>query len=429
MIASALKKWVAFGSGVGIEVTGPAESESLNITLAKVRPGGARQIATLVIDAALNQAAATWGVQYARFVRQHGAAHIPAVITLPRRDVIVRQLALPGVADKDLPSAVQFQLDGLHPYPESDAQASWARIPGTASVLIAIARRSVVERYLALFAEAGVKVGALTCSAAAIHSALHMHGEQARAGVLTYAESGSGLGVYGESEARPVFSAYFDLPLDRAVALASAEMRLESSAPLRPLSAVLGFSPEIPYAAAVMSACPRLSLSVNLLPEENRDHSSRAAWIPAVVLGGLVLVLAGALGALPRFEKTQYLKSLEAEIAKVEPAANRSGALDRQIAQASAHIALLADAKKRTKADMDALAELTKILPPPTWVNLLELTPTQVTLAGETAQTAPLLKLLDDSPLFEGSEFAQSPGRTQSGTEAFRIRTKREAGK
>jgi hypothetical protein len=53
-----------------------------------------------------------------------------------------------------------------------------------------------------------------------------------------------------------------------------------------------------------------------------------------------------------------------------------------------------------------------------------------VIFAGETDQAAPLLKLVDASPFFVGSEFAMPPTamRTQPG-ELFRIRANREAGK
>ena len=62
------------------------------------------------------------------------------------------------------------------------------------------------------------------------------------------------------------------------------------------------------------------------------------------------------------------------------------------------------------------------------WLNLLEITRTQVTLAGETAQAAPLLRIIDASPLFQGSEFAIPPSRVNT-AEAFRIRTQREPGR
>ena len=45
-------------------------------------------------------------------------------------------------------------------------------------------------------------------------------------------------------------------------------------------------------------------------------------------------------------------------------------------------------------------------------------------ISGEADQAAPLLKLLDSSPLFQNSEFALSVSRNAQ-TEQFRIRTLR----
>ena len=67
------------------------------------------------------------------------------------------------------------------------------------------------------------------------------------------------------------------------------------------------------------------------------------------------------------------------------PVAARSAALDRQIETARRNTSQLDALRARTKSDMDVLAEMTRILPPPAWLNLLEITRTQVTLAGETA--------------------------------------------
>jgi hypothetical protein len=432
-VAPGLKKWLAFGAGVGIEIVGAPGAESLRVAAVRVRPGGARAIASLAVDDVLQQGAGAWGQDYSRFLRKHGLSSLPATVILPRREVTVRLLTLPGVSDKDLASAVEFQLDGLHPYAESDAVCTWARVPGTPTVLVAVTRRSAVERYATLFAEAGVKTASFTCSAAAVYSARHVFGETGD--LLTYEDTGHGFEIYGESVSRPVFSSFFGTSLDRAVPLAAAEMRLEiaDADPVsfaKPLEQVLGASPALPYAAAVASACPHLALGLNFLPEALRSRSSRFVWVPTAALASVVLILAGALGAFPRYEKGRHLKALEAEIAKVEPIAARSAALDRQIEEARRRIILLDGLRARPRADMDVLNEMTHILPPPTWVNLFELDRTQVTVAGETPQTAPLLQTIDESPVFEASEFAQPPVRLSSGAgEAFRIRAKREAGK
>ena len=429
LIPSGLRKWLAFGHGVGIEVVGPHGGESLRVTAVRVHPGGARLVGTLSFDDPMHHAAGVWGTEYAAFVRKHGCAHVAATVLLPRREVMVRHLSLPGVSDKDLPSAIEFQMDGLHPYREEDVASSWARIPGTSSVLVAITRRAVIERFVTLFGEAGIQVGAFTCSAAVIHAALRMfRAEPPPSGLLAYENTESGFEIYGESASRPVFSATFAVPLERAAAMAAAELRLEpDTAPVN-LDSLLNAAPALPYAAALASACPLMALPLNLLPTDLRPSGSRWLWIPSAALGAAVLLLAIALGLFPRYDNTRYLASLNAEIARIAPAANRATALERQIETARRNTMQLDELRARTKTDMDVLNEMTHILTPPAWLNLLEINRAQVTLAGETTQAAPLLQTIDASSLFKGSEFVIPPSRVKD-AETFRIRTNRESGK
>ena len=428
-IPAGLKKWLAFGRGVGIEIRGPQGAEALRVTAVRVRPGGATLLGQLTVDDARHHAAGGWGTDYAAFLRRYGLRHAAATVLLPRRDVIVRQIALPGVSDKDLPAAIQFQLDGLHPYPEDEAVSSWARLPGTSAVLVAITRRAVIDRFTTLFAEAGIKIRSFTCSAAVVYSARRLFGSPAAPEILAYDESsGSAVEVYGESAAHPVFSATFDVSVERATALAAAELRLDPAAPVKPLEEVVGAAPAFSYAAALASACPFLALPLELLPAELRVTGSALAWIPSAALGLAVLMMAGALGAFQGFENRRYLRSLNSEMARIQPAANRSQALDRQIETARNRTSLLDDLRGRPKSDMDVLKELTRILAPPTWLNLLDITRAQVVIAGETSQTAPLLQVIDDSPLFQATEFAMPPLRTPAG-EAFRIRSTRRVGR
>jgi len=276
LIPDGLKKWLALGHGVGIEVVGPHGGESLHVMAVRVHPGGARVVGAVSFDDATHHAAGAWGTEYAKFVRKHGCAHVAATVVLPRREVMVRHLALPGVTDKDLAAAIEFQLEGLHPYREEDVATSWARIPGTSSVLIAITRRAVIERFVTVFSEAGIEVGAFTCSAAAIHSALRMfRPAPSPSGMLAYELAESGVEIYGESPNRPVFSAFFDVSLDRAAPMAASELRLEGDPAPVSLDALFNTSPAIPYAAALSSACPLMTLPVNLLPADLRPAGAR----------------------------------------------------------------------------------------------------------------------------------------------------------
>ena len=184
MIAPGLRKWLAFGSGVGISIEGPRGAEALHITLVRVRPSGTRTVDSLIVEDYHNRPAAEWGAEFNALLSKHGMQHVAATVLLPRHEVILRQISLPGVSDKDLDAAVSFQLDGLHPYNEADVLSAYARLEGSGAVAVAIARRELVEGYTTLFAEAGVKLAGFTASGVAMHSALRLYGTKPSANVF-----------------------------------------------------------------------------------------------------------------------------------------------------------------------------------------------------------------------------------------------------
>jgi hypothetical protein len=425
VIPAGLRKLLAIGSGAGFEIAGPRGSESLRVSAVRVRPSGARVLGGFSIEDFARQPAAAWGADYAAFLGRLGLQHVAATVVLPRHEVIVRQLALPGISGKDLAGAVRFQMDSLHPYSEEDVLSSWTRLDDSSTVLVAIVKADVVGRYATLFAEAGVKIAGFTCSAAVTYSALRLFGGRPPAEVLAADTTAETVEIYGESPSKAVFSASFQLEPERAAALAAAELRFESMPPLRNLAELLGADPALPYAAALTSACPRHCLPLNLLPAEQRQTSSPMIWVPSTALGALVLLAAAATTALPSFENRRYVGELAGEIAKVQPGVAQAAALDREIDLTRKRTILLDSFRARSKADMDVLAEMTRLLAPPIWLSSFELTAQQVAVTGETDQAAPLLKIIDASPQFQSSEFVSPPVRSTSG-ELFRIRTTRE---
>lgn len=433
MKAGEWRKWLAAGTGVGIEVHG----DRLEVMLVRVRPWGVQVAGALVIERFRERPAAEWGAEYAAFLRRHGAAHLAAVVLLPRHELIVRHLSLPGVSAKDLAAAVQFQLDGLHPYAEEEAVHGWARTLDGSGVLVAIARAELIDRYAAWFAEAGIRVAAFTFSAAVLHAAARILATPPEGGFLAFEEGPAGLEAYGESAARPVFSAVFDLEPERAAALAGAELRLGEESAVRRLWDLLPVPAAVPegldlsgralvYATAMTAACPWLALKANLLPEELRASSSRAIYIPTLVLAVLLAGLLAALVAYGRIEDRRYLAALEQEIARWTPEAAQVRELEMKLEELRARRREIYEFRLRARADLDALLELTRLLEPPTWLTSLQLSRSAVQLAGETTRGPELVELLDRSPLFRASQFT-TPMTRVTGGESFAIRAEREA--
>lgn len=426
------RKWLAVGTGVALE----ADGADLRALVAKVRPGGVSVLGAHRIAGYAERPAAEWGADLLAFLKSLGMARGPVWLVLPRRDVIVRQLSLPGVERKDLEAAVAFQIDSLHPYPDDTVAFAWARLPGSPVVLVGIARHETVDHWSNLLAEAGIPIAGFTFSAAALYSAARILVRPPDA-FLAWGMDGDAVEAYGESGTRPVFSGVFDQEAaGRGLRLARSELRLDDTAPELKLSDLLPVPLKTPadfsldtsarlLAAATMAACPRLSLPANLLPVERRSQTSRLLFVPTAILGLLLAAAAVTLSLQPSHEDKQYLLRLNTEIRDLQRQAAEASTLDTAAAKAQERIALLDRHRQRSQADADALRELTKLLVPPAWLNVLLIARTEVQMTGEAEQAAPLLKILDESPVFRDSSFAQAMTKI-GGAESFIIRSARE---
>ncbi len=435
MRAPGIRKWLAIGTGIGIEIG----SRDLYVSIARVRPQGTDVLGVLSIDRFTERPAAEWGSEYAEFLKERAAGHLAATVLLPRDEVIVRQLSMPGVSDRDLPQAIAYQIDGLHPYREEDAVFDYARLDSGPNILVGITRREVVDRYAALFAEAGIRVARFTFSAAVIYSAIRLYTTPPE-GFLAIERRAAELEAYGESPSRPLFSATFEIPAEpfaeRARAMALAELRLPAETETAAIQNVLPqprtmpdgldlSAAALPYATALAAACPWFSVPLNLLPPALRAASSRLMYVPTVVLVALLALSAGALAAYSAYMDRSYLNELRTEVARMEPEARKPMQMDQAIETARRRTALLDNFRRRTRADLDALNELTRVVAPPAWASGVEINRDSIRMYGEAPQAPPLLRLIDHSPLFEGSEFTMPLAKVQGG-ETFGIRARRE---
>jgi Tfp pilus assembly protein PilN len=439
----AVRKWLSYGTGAGL-VVGRRDLEAMVVS---VRPFGVRILAETRIESFRERPAAEWGAEYVRFLASVNAKHLAAFALLPADEVILRTIQLPGVTDEHAADAIRFQLDSLHPYEEDSAIADWRRIGSSSSFVVAVIAKPVLDRYTELFAEAGVKLAGITVSGAALREAARIHHQPPPEGFVGVYGLDAGvaapLEVYGESPARPFFSAGFEMTVEQAAGLAANELRLDPGALPADLLAILpapsgappdfDFSPAarslgaLRYAAALTAACPHLGSPVNLLPPELRAATSRARYVPTVVLSAVLAATGIALAFQGSYEDRRYYSQLQAEIRKLEPEAKRLEVADRETQILLARISQLDDFRLRSKEDLDAMLELTRLIPPPAWITSLTINRTTIGVGGEADQAEALLKTLDASPLFESSEMAM-PISKMGAVEQFRIRTQRQRG-
>jgi Tfp pilus assembly protein PilN len=295
--------------------------------------------------------------------------------------------------------------------------------------LVGITRMSTLEKYELLFAEAGIPVANFTCSASVMYGAVRLYGQPARP-FLGLTETAPGVfEAYGENAQSAIFTGEF-AGASRALSLGTAELRLSADVEPQDLVDLLRCNPEsritrpLAYAAGIAAACPLLVRPANLLPPERRAGQSRIWLIPTAILALLLVLVTVAVFAVGPYQQRRYMEALTQEIQRVQPAAQKSLALDRQTSQARARIDTLDRFRGRAHSDFEVLSELTRLLPPPAWATLVEIYPDYVIVSGESEQAAPLLKIIDSSPVFQNSEFTNSVVRSGK-NELFRIKTYR----
>ena len=443
------------GSGCGIEIRG----EDLHVVAVKSRRAGLAVLGSAKIENFRERPAVEWGREYADFLVSCGFGHVSATVSLPREDVIVRQIQLPAMGEKERAAAVRYQLDGLHPFAEDEVFHAYAVLAadarGPSSLVVVIAEQKTVTHYADLFEEAGIAVAAFTVSASSLRAALKLRADRLAAPLLVVNRSGQDLEIYGESAGRAALSVEFDLgavPAGRALQLAEADLRLDrgetavlvlSGEPLDvdpaltpasvsevfpvPVSAPADFdlSRDLQsLATAVESACPRLGWGANLLPLDRRRTDSRLVWIPTAVLAGLLVLL--GIGFLLRstIQNRAYAAVIEQRLAALQDVVDSAEANREQAAEVRQRIEVLEGQASRTLQDLRIVSEISTLLPASAWLQSLTVNDEGIRLSGETANAAPLLGVLNQARTVQGVAFATSLVRRED-KERFEITAQR----
>src|SRR6185312_14204481 len=289
----AIRRVRIFGTGFGIAIAGG----NLEAAIVRSRPSASVVVASTVITGFSSRPAAQWGSELLRFLAAAGEPQLAATVIMPREEVIVRTVRLAGVAEKDTASAIELQLDTIHPWEDEPVEWAWWRVTPN-DVVVGVVRQSVLSHYETLFSEAGIPMAAATFSSAVIYAAFRLRQRPAQQGapasIFCYLSTAPGrVEVYGESEARPCYSAGFALAPERALAVARAELRIAPDQPALDLSQALpvasGASP-LAAAAAFAASAPLLLRFANLLPAERRASHDRARYLLPIILGGLLVI-------------------------------------------------------------------------------------------------------------------------------------------
>ena len=461
------KHILRWGAGCGIEVRGP----DLRVVAVKSRPGSFKVLGRIEIADFRSRPRAEWGSEFATLLRNLKLSHLAATVSLPRSEIMVRQLKLPPLNRKELAAAVRYQLETLHPYETDQVYTAFAPLGETAEgvtqvpVAVLIAQKTIVDGYADLFESAGVAVASFTAGAAAFYTGVRVRWDSPPVPFLVADLQRTRIEIYGEGKNRPLFSGAFESQSpERVLSLAGADLRLQESDPASvvfcgadggeedsarpqiardlgdtfsfrlatellpsPAAAVPEFDEGRDAAAlavALESACPRLGWQANLLPTARRKRNSHWMYAPTAVLVAALILLVFAYPLRRVIQDRSYLQALEAETTRLEQDVSRVAAARSQGQETATRIEVLKSLHARSEADLRIVSELSQQLPDTAWLSNLEIRDEVVQMYGEAVAAAPLLATINGAPALESAAFTTSLVKTDNG-ERFQIAVQR----
>jgi Tfp pilus assembly protein PilN len=464
-----------FGTSIGIAVRG----EDLEAVCVRGRWNRVAVAGFLRIENYRSRPVEEVAEQYRRFRKAHHAMTASAIVALPRESGLLRVLELPAEIGQNLAAAIGYQVDTLHPFEEGGVYFDYALLPapggqpqpaaetgasrGPVRVAVGLAEKRSVDELYDWCCRAGIDVAGFTFSTAALYQAL-----QKGAGLIVLDRQGGSTEILGLAADGGFCSrqCHAGQALEREIEFCAAELRWSAQdehpvlcvgeqpedaaavppglrlepGRLAPLPAVAagpqGGAAEFrllesftAYATALLGldlrlplTPPRPGLRWNLLPAEKRVYRSHWAYTTAYALGTLAVLLAAAWPVTGWVQDRTYAAHLDRQIAALRPRVQYVDKLDGRQKGFLIKLGALKHEQEDIGRKIEALQELTRLLPNSVWLNSAQIGDTQVYLVGQGEAVAGLLQTLSQSAYFDQPQFYSTVTRNAEGKEVFQIR-------
>jgi len=413
-----------------------------------------------------------------RFLHRNNTTQFRCVVVVPREHVITRQLDLPSQAEANLTKVVEYQLGSLVPSESTSVcydfcVSKLAPQSKSLQVTVFVLMKSWLDQTLSLCESVGLQVDLVLPSSIAganyvlsvsgpfkgVNTALvtHWREHQCEAVGLSRKTFHHSREIQ-VSESDAAFEAlqteieFFrgranlgdDVALDvwvlgnvEGIVATSAEKRFK----VHRMSLPRDFGIEIgnrsskiaqieeqflALAGGIAGLRRKIPIPMNLLPADKRLHKSRWKWVPVYALLGANLLLLLCLAVRGFVQDQTYSTQLGREIARLEPEVKKIRSVEDRIADFHRRTGLLTEFRKTNDRILEALNELSKILPKNTWVYDLNLRNETIEIYGASGAAAALPQILDNSPSFKEAEFVAPILKDGQGNEVYRLRMKLE---
>jgi Tfp pilus assembly protein PilN len=460
--------WAILQSGVGVDIQG-ADFRAVCI---KRQFRRMRIVDGLAISDYRSRTPQECGRLYAEFLKRNGLQLPWTVAVLPRSAVLLRSLTFPRGVESELRSAVQFQIDSLHPFEEGAVYWDVSPAPSAAEMAtpaasrveapVLIAEKSYIDATAGWFRDAGIGVSQFSATTTVLVAVISSQIKSAFVCVNLNGDTAELIGCVPGAALLSREIQIREIHIDDAAMLrrelermhselrlpegsrpplivcgdSAGEFRnaLSSDLPVIVIEAPEAFPPtvfenehprldsdSVAVAAAILAVDRDRPFSLNLLPAESRSYRSPLTYLPAYVLSAAVVLLALALGVRGTFQDWQYQRYLNREIQALQPQIAAAQSADDQSREAYQRVALLRNLRRTVVLPLEMLNSLTVALPDDVWLENVQFDGTTLTMSGYASSASQLLQTLAASAYFETPQFLSPVRRNQDGKDIFRI--------
>ncbi len=385
------------------------------------------------------------------FFKAHRISRDNIVLGVPRSDVVVRYLDLPVEVADNLKQVMLYQVQSFEPTEEEKFYFDYARLRSESNgkrlqVLLVMIRRAILDEHLKVLREFGIRPALVTASSAGLSNLLvqdrkgferktFMLANVTPVGIELLAVHDGNL-VYTRESRKTEDLGWKDLLL-KEVEEAAGKVRLGPDETIEKIVLAGDVSDEIqqevgqeiedwePMARRVrleignpdlhrhmMEGSSSLGLAysglvrkpavkLNLLPQELRIHQTRWAYIPAILLGLVILVLLAGLTFREIVQDRILSRKLDQEIQALKPRVDKVQAIRAQAQGLEKRINFIEGLLRKRDLNLEVLQELTVILPPDTFLTMYQNDQGTIQISGSSASAPDLIPKLEKSPLIK----------------------------
>ena len=146
-------------------------------------------------------------------------------------------------------------------------------------------------------------------------------------------------------------------------------------------------------------------MPVNLLPVPQRPRKRMAPQRINIGLGILAVLLLLSAVSMPLLQKAREMRMLQPMLDVAASKAEVAQKLREKVDALKVESGFLVEKKQASLLVLEIMNELTRILPDHTWLNRLEISPTEVQIQGQSTSSGALIPLTESSPVLHNARF------------------------